>query len=330
VAAAPAYHLKEQIMEVRFDSEGISLAGTLTEVPDPVAAALLITGSGRINRDSDARLGRRGPTLLRTGVTRQVAEALAKAGVASLRYDKRGIGASGGDYLRAGMTENLADARAALRWLAARYPGLPLITIGLSEGTFHAAELAAGEKVAGTVLLATAGRTGEQILGWQIEKLEPTLPKAARVVMRITRTDFIRSQHKRLARLKAPAADVIRMQGIRVNARWWREFLGYDPVPVFARIGVPVLAITGGHDMQVPPEDVDAIGRLVPGPFEGQVVGDLSHLLRPDPSWTGPRGYRRAVRQPVSPEVLMIITGWMASHWGVGATGQHNDSALRP
>jgi uncharacterized protein len=317
-------------MEVRFDSEGISLAGTLTEVPDPVAAALLITGSGRINRDSDARLGRRGPALLRIGVTRQVAEALAKAGVASLRYDKRGVGASGGEYLHAGMTENLADARAALRWLADRYPGLPLITIGLSEGTLHAAELAAEENVAGTVLLATAARTGEQILEWQIEKLEPTLPKVARVVMRLTGSDFVRSQHKRMARLKASSGDVIRMQGIRVNARWYREFLGYDPAPVFARIEVPVLAVTGGHDMQVPPEDVDAIGRLVRGPFEGYVTGDLSHLLRPDPGWTGPRGYRRAVRQPVSPEVLTLVTGWVASHWGAGATGRHNDSALRP
>ena len=250
--------------------------------------------------------------LLRTGVTRQVAEALAKAGVASLRYDKRGIGTSGGEYLHAGMAENLADARAGLRWLAGRYPGLSLITVGHSEGTFHAAELAAEEKVAGTVLLATAARTGEQIIEWQIEKLEPTLPKAARVIMRLTGSDFVRSQHKRLARLRASTTDVVRMQGIRVNARWYREFLGWDPAPVLARIEVPVLAITGGHDMQVPPEDVDAIGHLVRGPFEGHVVGDLSHLLRPDPDWTGPRGSRRAVRQPVSPEALAIVTGWVA------------------
>ena len=51
-------------------------------------------------------------------------------------------------------------------------------------------------------------------------------------------------------------------------------------------------------------EDVEAIGRLVKGPFEGHVTGDLSHLLRPDPGSVGPRGYRRAVRQPVRPEVL--------------------------
>jgi hypothetical protein len=77
-----------------------------------------------------------------------------------------------------------------------------------------------------------------------------------------------------------------------------------------------VLAITGGQDVQVPPDDVAAIGRLVRGPFEGHVVGDLSHLLRPDPGSVGPRGYKRAVRQPVSPEVLDLITAWVGQHWG--------------
>ena len=300
--------------DVRFFSDGCTIAGTYTEVPSPVAAALVITGSGRINRDSDARLRRTGLPLLRTGVTRQVAEALAAVNVATLRYDKRGVGASTGDYLRAGMTENLADARAGLRWLAGRAAGLPLLTVGHSEGTLHAARLAAdsGETaVAGTILLAAPARTGEQVMDWQIDKLVPTLPRAVTAIARLTGNDITKSQHKRLARLKASSGDVIRMQGIRVNARWFREFLAYDPAVDYARITVPVLAITGGHDMQVPPDDVDAIGRLVRGPFEGHVADDLSHLLRPDPRWAGPRGYRRAVRQPVSPKVLSIITSWV-------------------
>ena len=308
-------------VQVRFDSDGCVIAGTLTEVPSPVAAALVITGSGRLNRDSDAMLRRTRVPLLRTGVTRQVAVALTAANVMTLRYDKRGVGASGGDYLHAGMTENLADARAGLRWLAARFPGLPLLTVGLSEGTCHAARLAASaeEKVAGTVLLGAPARDGEQILEWQLAKLAPTLPGVAKAIMRITGSDFVRTQHKRIARLRASSGDVIRMQGIRVNARWYREFLSYDPAADFARLTVPVLAIAGGHDMQVPPDDVSAIGQLVRGPFEGHVVDDLSHLLRADPSWRGPRGYRRAVRQPVSPKVLSLITEWVAAHWGAAS-----------
>ncbi|MGH3207427.1 MAG: serine aminopeptidase domain-containing protein [Trebonia sp.] len=302
-----------QDMDAHFYSEGTVIAGTLAEVAQPVAAALLITGSGRINRDSDARLGRRGPVVLRTGVTRQVAEALGAANVVTLRYDKRGIGASGGDYLRAGLTENLADARAALRWLAARFPGLPLLTVGHSEGTWHAARLAAdGEPVAGTVLLSAPARTGEEVVDWQIAVLAPTLPRPVRLILRLTRQDFARTQHKRVAMLKASKSDVIRVGGVRANARWWREFLDHDPAPDYARIAVPVLAVTGGHDMQVSPEDVAAIGRLVKGPFDGRVIGDLSHLLRPDPNRKGPVGYRRALRQPVSAEVLALITGWVA------------------
>jgi pimeloyl-ACP methyl ester carboxylesterase len=303
--------------DVHFYREGTLIAGTLAEVPDPVAAALLITGSGKLNRDSDAHLGRRGPVVLRTGVTSKVAEALGAANVVTLRYDKRGIGASGGDYLRAGLTDNLADARAALRWLAARFPGLPLLTVGHSEGTWHAARLAADEElVAGTVLLCAPARTGEEIVNWQIAALAPTLPRPVRLIIRLTGQDFARTQHKRIAMLKASKPDVIRVSGVRVNARWWREFLGHDPVPDYAKIAAPVLAITGGHDMQVPPEDVAAIGRLVQGPFDGHVVGDLSHLLRPDPNRKGPAGYRRSLRQPVSAEVPALITAWAAGHWG--------------
>ena len=71
----------------------------------------------------------------------------------------------------------LADARAALRWLAARFPGRPLLTVGHSEGTWHAARLAAEEEqVAGTVLLSAPAGTGEEVIEWQIAAIEPTLP----------------------------------------------------------------------------------------------------------------------------------------------------------
>jgi pimeloyl-ACP methyl ester carboxylesterase len=298
--------------EVRIPSDGCTLAGTFTDPPSPVAAALVVTGSGKVDRDTNARL-------LRIGVTKSVAEALTGARVATLRYDKRGIGRSGGDYLRADMTDNLADARAALGWLAGRRAGVPLLVAGLSEGAVHAAQLAASEPtVAGVVLLGAPCHTGEEIINWQIEMMAGRLPRVVRVIMSLTRTDFTRSQHKTVARLKASTGDVLRMRGIRVNARWYREFLGCDPAPAFARITAPVLAITGGHDLHVPPSDVEAIGALVRGPFEGHVVGDLSHLLRHDPARVGPRGYRRAVRQPVSSEVLTIITDWLEKRWGQG------------
>lgn len=301
--------------EVSFDSGGCTIAGTFTEAADPVAAALLITGSGRTDRNTDAKLP--GRQTLRIGAGRAIAGALAGAGVPSLRYDKRGVGASGGDYLRAGMDDRRADARAALGWLAARADGLPLLTVGHSEGAWYSAELAADGAVAGAVLLGAGARPARQVLSWQTEMVAARLPAAARIILQITRTDVIASQRKRVARIRASTADIIRVQGVRLNARWWRDFLAYDPRPALARIKVPVLAVTGGQDVQVPPQDVAAIGRLVQGPFEGHVAGDLSHLLRPDPASAGPRAYRRAVRHPVDAEVLRLITSWVTARWGM-------------
>ena len=299
---------------VIFDADGCMLAGTFIAVAHPVAAALLITGSGKTNRDSDVRLP--GGLMLRGRITRACAEALAAAGVSTLRYDKRGVGASGGDYLSIGMPQRLADARAGLSWLADRCPDLPLIVLGHSEGTYYAAQLASeSDGVAGVVLLSGSVRTGGDVLTYQTEQLADRLPASAKLILRLMRTDAVRSQRKNLAKIMSSSADIIRVQGTRVNARWIRDFVRYDPAPALARVTVPVLAITGGHDLQVPPADIEAIGALVRGPFEGHVEGDLSHMLRPDPGSVGPRGYRRQARQPVSPEVPGIISAWVRRNW---------------
>ena len=298
---------------VTFDSGGCALAGTYKAVVQPVAAALLIAGSGQTDRNSDVRLPLH--QFLRGGITSAVADALAGVQVSTLRYDKRGVGASGGDYWTVGMAQRLADARAALGWLATQAAGLPLLVIGHSEGTYYAAQLAAEGGVAGVGLLSGSARTGGAVLAWQTEQLASRLPRSARLILRLLRTDAVRAQRKNLSKILASADDVIRVQGTRVNARWARDFVGYDPAPALRQLTVPVLAITGGHDLQVPPDDVAAIGRLVGGPFEGDVVADLSHMLRPDPDLVGPSGYRRAGRLPVSPEVLGLVAAWASRTW---------------
>ncbi len=334
--------------DVQFDAGGCTLAGTYVQAGTaqagtaqadtgqaggPVAAALILPGSGRSDRNSDARLAF--GQVLRIGVSKAIADALAPAGISSLRYDKRGVGASGGDHDGVGMAQRLSDAHAALGWLADRAGGLPLLVIGLSEGTYYAAQLAVRDtRVAGIVLIAGSARPGDQVLAYQTEQLADRLPASAKLILRLMRTDAVRAQRKNMNKILASSADVIRVQGSKVNARWFRDFCAHDPAGDLAKVTVPVLAITGEHDLQVPPADVDAMGRLVQGPFEGHVIGALSHLLRPDPDSVGPRGYRRAVRQPVSPEVLTLITNWVTRHWGGpaadGANGVQSATGQEP
>ena len=306
-----------KVQDITFDNDGFTLAGTYLAVDNPIAAALVIAGSGKTDRDSTVRLPLH--QMLRGEITKAVAQALGTAAVSTLRYDKRGVGASGGDFYRVGMPQRRTEARAALAWLSRRATGLPLLAIGHSEGTYYAAALAADGAVAGAVLLSGSVRRGEEVQKWQAEQLASRLPGSARLILRLMRTDAASAARKNFERITASTDEVMRIQGQRVNARWVRDFAAYDPAPVLARVTVPVLAITGGHDLQVPPADIDAMRELVKGPFEGHVLGDLSHMLRPDPGVIGPRGYRQAARQPVSPQVLNLITAWVGRHWGAGA-----------
>jgi uncharacterized protein len=141
-------------------------------------------------------------------------------------------------------------------------------------------------------------------------QIVPTLTAATKAILRLLHIDPLTSQRKAFARLRSTSANAVRIQGKKVNARWLRQLMDYDPVPIFERIQVPVLVLIGDHDLQIPPGDIDTISTLVAGPCEEKVVEGLSHILRPDPESKGPRAYRKALREPVSPAVLTAITEW--------------------
>ncbi|BAH48689.1 alpha/beta hydrolase family protein [Rhodococcus opacus] len=300
--------------EVRFRSgDGTLLAGTAT-VPagaEGGPAAVILTGSGRLDRDGDH-------AKLPIGVSRALADALARAGVASLRYDKRGVARSGGDYLSTGLSDNIADAAAAVDWLRTTggFGRSSIAVIGHSEGACLAVALGADRGVdpAAVVLLACPAVTGRQVLQWQSGEAVDGLPSAVRVVLRALRIDVKERQRVALEKLSRTTTDAARMGGRRVNARWFREFLDFDPKPLLRENLAPVLVITGAKDVQVDPEDLAVIAELVPGGADTVQVPDLTHLIRRDADPPSLRAYRRLVRDAVDPEVLSLVADWTAGH----------------
>lgn len=286
--------------------DGVLLAGTLT-LPvgsGPHPAVLLLHGSGRLDRDADA--GR-----LRMGFGPAVAAALAAVGIAVLRYDRRGVGATPGDWLSTGFVDNRRDAVAALRALAGREDvrADAVGVVGHSEGAVHAMALGSRPEVAAVVLLAGFARTGEDALRWQARTVTGGLPAPVRSVLRGI-------GNRQLARIKASGGDVVRVVGTKLNARWMREMLVHDSRSDLANVRVPVLAITGGKDVQVDPADLDRIRELVPGEVEVHRIPDLTHLLRRDEGRSSVRSYPAQLRRPVDADLLAQVTGWLARKLG--------------
>lgn len=295
--------------ELTFSSGALTLEGTLTTPgTTPSPTALLISGSGPIDRNSNSKQ-------LSIDVMGQLATHLAAAGIASLRYDKRGVGKSDGDYHSVGLHDNIADARTALEALRSRPEVDPnqMFVIGHSEGAFIASDLADDDRLAGVVLLAGAANRGHDVMTWQARRIAPTLPKPVRWLMKLLRQDLLQTQSKRLARLAATTEDVVRIQFVKVNAKWFREFLSFDPSDGLRRAAVPVLAITGSKDIQIDPADISRMEEIVPTSFTGHVVDDVTHLLRSEAGPPSIRTYKKQARRPIDEGVVTLVTDWMAA-----------------
>ncbi|WP_369133703.1 alpha/beta hydrolase family protein [Modestobacter sp. I12A-02662] len=314
-------------VQLRFPGPDRDLAGTLT-VPvgdGPFPAAVLVSGSGPLDRNSNA-------PRMPIDSTRQLAHALAPAGIASLRYDKRGVGESRSlrdgttegrnGWKRVGLLDNAADTAAAFAALATRPEADPgrLFIVGHSEGALLVAHAAAGlltgpsgPRPAGVVLLSGAAQRGDAVLRRQAAVIAPTLPAPVRALLRLLRVDLISKVSRNHDKIRATTTDVTRIGGPTVNAKWFREYLDHDPRADLSRLDLPVLAVTGSKDLQVDPADLAAIAEAVPGPVETWCAPDVSHLLRTQPGAASLRAYKQEVRRPVEPAVLGRVTKWVTA-----------------
>jgi pimeloyl-ACP methyl ester carboxylesterase len=296
---------------VRFVSKGLKLEGTvvLPNSPRPCPAVVLIVGSGLVDRDESHKK-------LPIDVMRQLAVRLAENGIGSLRYDKRGVGASEGDFWTAGLSDNTDDAAAAVARLRSQ-PGVDpdrVYVLGHSEGATICIRLAgAHEPIAGAILLAGVGRKGEEALLWQGEQVVPGMSGFSKWLIGALHVDVRKQQLKAFGKIEKSTKDAYRVQGIqKINAKWMREFLAYDPAEDLSRIEVPVLAVTGSKDIQVDPADLEVMARVIGSEFEPHVVPDVTHLLRADadpvPSINT---YKEQVKWPVDERIFDLVTHWL-------------------
>jgi hypothetical protein len=314
--------------DVAFDDGAarVKLAGTLTlpPGPGPFPAVVLIAGSGPNTRDEPI-LGHK-PFLV-------LADWLTRHGIAVLRYDKRGVGASGGDYAKATTLDFAADAEAAAAYLRGRKEIDPrrVGLIGHSEGGLIAPIVAAKDpKIAFIVMMAGPGVDGLDILmeqGRLITKAMGLTDAQAEkgAALRKTMFDIVRSEKDpqvAAARLKAAAdawakandasPQAVELQANLVNTDWFRFFYDYDPAVTLRQLRCPVLALIGSKDLQVPADqNLPAIRAALahdPG-ADVEELPNLNHLFQT--ARTGSPGEYAQIEETIAPLALDTITSWI-------------------
>jgi len=312
----------------------ITLAGTLTmpKGKGRFPAVVLISGSGPQNRDEEL-MGHRPFLVLSDHLTRN--------GIAVLRYDDRGFGASTGDFRSATSADFATDVESAIAYLKSRseIDGKAIGLVGHSEGGLIAPMVAAGSRdVAFMVLMAGSGIRGDKLLLLQEELIERVLGTPEPEIKQMLETngkqfDAIVNT-KDNTQLKSELRDILEEDGAvtvpegmtkaefitaqidQFTSPWVTYFLRYDPSENLGKVTCPVLAINGEKDLQVPPqENLSAIkSAIVKGGNTNVTTREyktLNHLFQE--AETGSPMEYSTIEQTIAPIVLEDITAWIKS-----------------
>jgi uncharacterized protein len=299
-------------LDVRIPANGFSLAGTLSRPEGssttPLPAVILVAGSGPTDRDE---------TVFGIPIFGQLANALAEAGFIVLRYDKRGVGQSGGRPESAALADYAEDVRAAIRMMSERkdVDRRRIALVGHSEGGSLALLAAAGNsRVAAVALLATIGGTGAELNLYQVmhaaeRSSRPDAERAATIDLQ-RRIQAAVLTGKGWDALQLP--DAVRRQA---ETPYFQSLLAFDTAKVMKDVNQPLLVLQGTLDRQIPPDSADALEALAKArkrtpPVEVVKVAGINHLLVP--AQTGEvEEYSTLGQAQVSPEVAAALSAWL-------------------
>jgi pimeloyl-ACP methyl ester carboxylesterase len=324
VSARVVSHARPNDEQISVPANGFGLAGTIARPLHPNAAAalgapaasagparlpavVLVSGSGGTDRDE---------VLAGIPIFGQLASALADSGFLVIRYDKRGIGQSGGRADNATMDDYGLDARAVVTYASKRKDVDPrriaLVGFGIEGGWISLAVSSKENRVSALALIGTAVTSGSDLV---LEQQRQVLERSG-----VTGT----AQQATVEQQKQVLEAVISGTGWekvapevrkRVDTPFYRSFLTFNPPRVLGSTKQAVLVLQAGLDREVPPHHGEQLAQLArsrpkAGATEFVVLPGLNHLLAR--AETGePAEYSRLTEPAVSPEAILEITNWL-------------------
>jgi hypothetical protein len=300
--------------QVRFEANGFILSGTLSRPAGAVPrgtrlpAIVLVSGGSDVDRDE---------FVAGVPVFGQLAAALADAGFLVVRYDKRGVGQSGGRPESVTLGDYAEDVRAVVKGLRKRKDVDPkrVAVAGYADG--GAVALVAAEKdedIRAVVLLAAPGVTGSQLI----------LEQQARALSKMNLSDAEKQAKVDLQKKINQAVLAGRgWEGVppalrkQADTPWFQSFLAFDPAKTVPKVKQPILIVTGTLDREIVPENARKLEALARARKKqaGQAVrlvelAGLNHLFVNATSGEVDE-YGSLPDKAVSSQLPAAVAGWL-------------------
>jgi pimeloyl-ACP methyl ester carboxylesterase len=303
---------------VRIPANGFVLAGTVSRPPEPstkpLPGVVLVGGSGPADRDE---------LVFGIPILGQLSTALADAGFVVLRYDKRGVGQSGGRGESATLADYADDLRAAVRFMDDRKDVDPkrLAVVGHSEGGSVAMIAAAADKrITALVLVAAMGVTGAEL---NMEQVKHQLDKSGKSDADKQATIELQGKIQQAVLTGKGWEGIPAPLRAQADTAWFQSLLAFDPSKVMPGIKQPILIVQGTLDVQVPPSNADRLVELARArknspPVDEVKIPGVNHLLAA--ATTGEVAeYASLKDKRISPEVTGAIVSWLQKTWSAPA-----------
>ena len=305
---APPYPYQTQ--EVSFNNGDAVLKGTLVmpeNASSQTSVLLMVTGSGLQNRDEE---------FFEHKPFAVIADALARQGIATLRYDDRGFGESTGDLVNVTTEDFKNDALAGVELLRKQFKRVGIL--GHSEGGTIGLMLAAEGKVDFVISLAGMAVSGEKTLmeqnRWTLQ--QSVYPKDV-IDRYCTALESLFDELKAGRNPEPTAHDLpteleknLQLAQAQSSTPYMRHFLALDLSDRLCKISCPVLALNGTKDRQVNGEEnLNALRNGLAGQKEIRVIEGVNHLFQH--CNTGNPSEYKDIEETFAPEALEIIVTWM-------------------
>lgn len=298
--------------EVSFKNGDAVLRGTLT-LPENYTkntpALVMVTGSGLQNRDEEA-FGHK-PFAV-------IADALARHGIATLRYDDRGFGESTGDVVNSTIEDFKNDAAEGIRLLRNRFKHVGVL--GHSEGGTIAMMLATDKSVDFAISLAGMTVSGKELLLRQNRDALAGIGLSSDVVDIYCKHLSACMDAVIAGKVPEPVNDTQLPAVLNQNLNkalqqfatpYMRSFIRLSAKDNLAKTSVPLLALNGAKDTQVDyVNNLAAVKALASGkPFTVKSYEGLNHFFQH--AETGSADEYGKIEETISPEVLSDIIAWI-------------------